>query len=367
MAPFKGGIETYSNELIKQLEKFNNINIITYLHPDRPPKSNIHQIRHIFQNRSKDFFNYFFSSIKISFGLKFDVIHAANVIEALPGIVLKFLTGKPLVTSVHDTGFVRANPQWSTFSFLMRKYIRKFVCKMSDKVIVPTENIKNQIVKFLNVDPSNIVAVHYGVDKKLFNPHNKGVLRSKLKIPKETFVLYYCGMLYPKKGLEYAIEALKYVKEKTSNFVFVIDGAEIFLGYEDRLKKLRDDFDLVNKIIFVGLTKDRENWYVDCDAFILPSVDTEGLSVTCLESGASGKPIITTTILEETGAVIRNKTALVVKPKDSKALAEAILKLIEDKSLRKRLSKGSYQYSMNFDWEKTKKETQGIYKEIIGE
>ena len=348
------------------MQRNNEVEIVTYWHPKRIPQENIHDLKQDALNRVKNFLNYFFFALKVSMRTDFDVIHAANVPEAIPAVFVKLIRGKPLVTSVHDTGFIRVNPQWSAIGALTRRFLRKFACKMSDQIIVPTEGIKDQIVENLLINPSNFTAIHYGVDKKRFNLNTEGSMRKQLKISESTFVIYFSGMFYPKKGLEYAIEAMKFVRERTENFVFVIDGVEIFPGYLDKLKSIRDNLGLTEKVLFPGLSEERERWFADCDVFVLPSVDTEGLSLTCLEAGSCGKPVVTTTVLEGTEAVIKDKTALIVQPRNPKALADAIMKLMDDEELRKNLGDANYEYAQNFDWEKTAAETENVYRKAIG-
>lgn len=364
MAPYKGGIETYSNEILKRLEKKHKVTVITYWHPDRKRKKNVIELKPIVKNRTRDFFNYFLSTIWISLKLDFDVIHSSDFATGLPGLVIKLIRQKPIIATIHDTGFTKYNPQWSKTGFYLRKYLRKVLCKLSDKVVLPSNGIKNQVIRALKVDHENFAVIPYGVDKKLLNPRVKGVMRKRLKIPNDMFVVYYSGMLYPKKGLEYAVEAMKYVREKTDNFVFVIDGLEIFPGYVRKLKEIRDKFNLQDKIIFSGLAKEREKWYVDCDVFILPSIDADGLSLTCLEAGACGKPAIATTFIQETEGVIKDKTALVVPIKNPKAIANAVIKLMKDKTVREKLAKGNYEYSLKFDWDKAVEDMEDIYSEL---
>ncbi len=367
MSPYKGGLETYADKLLEGLSKHHKVFVVTYYHPSREKKSNILEIHQISQNRQKEYLNFFFKSILTSLKLDFDVIHANGELTGLPGIFIKIIKRKPLITMIHDTGFVRENTQWSKLGRWLRIYIRKIVTRMSNKVILPSEGVRQQMSEYLNLPVNLFEVIPYGADSKFFNDKIKGVLRSKLNIPKRTFVIYFVGMLYPKKGLEYLIEALKYVREKTDNFKLVVTGVEIYSGYRNKLDSLIKEFNLENKVIFTGLVYDLEKWYRDCDVFILPSVDTEGLSLTCLGAAASRRPVITTTILAETGAVVKDKTALVVPPKDTKALARAIIRLINNKSLRQKLGKNGREYASKFKWEEMVKNTEKLYKELISD
>jgi glycosyltransferase involved in cell wall biosynthesis len=71
--------------------------------------------------------------------------------------------------------------------------------------------------------------------------------------------------------------------------------------------------------------------------------------------------------LAEAGAVLENKNALVVQPKNTRALGKAIIKLIENKSLRRRLGTNGIKYAKQFRWGEMVKNTEKLYERIIGD
>src|SRR3989338_2312281 len=366
--PAIGGTETYINELYDNLSKKHEIICIVHYNPKRKEQDNIFQINSLkTKNRTVSFLHFIINSIKIALKQKFDVIHANTEISGLSGIFIKFFKGKPLVTTIHDTGFIRFNPQWSWFGRASRRILKKIVCKFSNKVITVSPGVKNQLVRFLGVSNKNIEVIPYGLDTHKFNLRIRGNIRKKLNI-KNKFLILFVGMLYPKKGLEYLIESLYNLSKKFSKFKLVLVGMEIYPGYKQKLIDLVDRFKLNDKIIFAGSVSYKEipKWYIASDVFVLPSIDTEGLSLTCLEAGACGKPVVASTILEDTNAVLRNKTALIVRPRNVNDLTENLLKLIKNKKLRYELGHNGRKYSENFSWVKTSKKTEEIYINLNG-
>ncbi len=367
--PAIGGTETYINELYDHIIKNHEIVCIVHFNSKRKNRKDILQIVPPNTNsRFLIFLHFIFYSIKIALKRNFDIIHANTEVSGLSGIFIKFLKNKPLVTTIHDTGFIRSNPQWSWIGRASRRILRKFVCKISNSVITVSPGVKNQMVKFLGVSEKNIKVIPYGIDIKKFNPNVKSDVRKRLHLENE-FLILFVGMFYPKKGLEYLIESLYNINKKFSNFKLILVGDEIYHGYKQKLLNLISKFKLSNKIIFVNSVPFNEmpSWYKASDIFILPSIDTEGLSLTCLEAGACGKPVIASTILEKTNAVLPNKTALIVRSRNVDDLTENILKLVYNKKLRKTLGANGIKYASSFNWEKTSKKTEEIYINLVGD
>ena len=107
---------------------------------------------------------------------------------------------------------------------------------------------------------------------------------------------------------------------------------------------MSDKLGLSSKVYFLGSVSDEELslYYHACDIFCLPSVaKSEAFGIVQLEAMVCGKPVVSTNL--PTGVPFVNqdgKTGIVVPPKNSQALAEAINTLLDDPALRKKY--GSY-------------------------
>lgn len=366
--PSIGGTETYINELYDNLSKKHSIICITHFNPNRKKQKNIFQIiSPSSSNRLVSFLHFIFNSVGIGVSKDFDIIHANTEVSGLSGIFIKLIKKKPLVTTIHDTGFIRFNPQWSRLGRAFRRILRMLVCKFSDKIVTVSPGVKNQLIRFLGVSGKNIEVIPYGIDTIKFNPSIKSNVRKIMNI-KNKFMILFVGMLYPKKGLEYLIKSLYHLNKKFSKFKLFLVGTEIYPSYKKFLINLIDKYKLRDKIIFVGPVTYNEipKWYKACDVFVLPSIDTEGLSLTCLEAGACGKPIIASTILEDTNAVLRDKTAIIVRPKNVEDLEKALFKLIKNRDLKEKIGLNGRKYSEKFSWIKTSKKTEILYTKLLG-
>ena len=153
-------------------------------------------------------------------------------------------------------------------------------------------------------------------------------IREKYKEP----LILFVGRIVPYKGLRYLIEAMKEIEAQ----LLIIGKGPL----ENRLKRLAKRLGIGNKIIWTGEVnrKDLISFYHACALLVLPSIsNSEAFGIVQLEAFTCGKPVISTDL--PTGVPFVNlhqKTGLIVPPRDSRALAEAINRLFKSPDLRKR-------------------------------
>ena len=108
--------------------------------------------------------------------------------------------------------------------------------------------------------------------------------------------------------------------------------------------------------------------YLASDIFILPAIidrwgDTEGLGVVLLEAMSVGKPVIASRVGGITDIVKHNETGYLVDEKNSEVLAQAIVKVLRNKKLSKRLATGGQKFVREkFSWKKIIEKTLEIYR-----
>jgi glycosyltransferase involved in cell wall biosynthesis len=86
-----------------------------------------------------------------------------------------------------------------------------------------------------------------------------------------------------------------------------------------------------------GFREDMPEVLAACHIFVLPTRYAEGLPVSLLEAGASGRPVVTTTMPGPQDFVLDGETGILVPPGDVTALAEALDRLVRDGGLRGRM------------------------------
>ncbi|MGC9359680.1 MAG: glycosyltransferase [Anaerolineae bacterium] len=174
-------------------------------------------------------------------------------------------------------------------------------------------------------------------------------------------LLLFVGVFRYYKGLQYLIEAMADVE---ALLVLVGSGP-----LEGELRQQVTELGLGDRVRFAGRVSDEElpTYYQAADLFVLPSCEpSETFGIAQVEALAAGLPVVGTELGTGTTFVNRHEeTGLVVPPKDARALAAAIKRLLGDEALRRRLGEGARRRAQVFDAERMLVEVERIYEEVL--
>lgn len=241
-----------------------------------------------------------------------------------------------------------------------RPFLHRFL-KQADKILPTSPNLVESS-RYLSPYKDKCTVVPLSIDLKEFG-HPMGKEFDLGVSPEEKIVLFV-GRLNYYKGLEYLIEAMREVKAK----LLIAGDGELRGTLERRAKTLEVD----RKVLFLGrLSGDELKYcYQRCDLFVLPSVEpSEAFGLVQLEAMAYGKPVINTRLPTGVPYVsVDGETGITVEPRDSKALAAAINKLLNDEELRGRYGvQARKRVEGNFTTDKMNERILGIYRELARE
>lgn len=283
-----------------------------------------------------------------------------------------FYPGKYLLT-IHDLikhdskGLeTTTRPLWM-YIFLRAGYLflSALITKRASHIIVPTNFVKEDIVKRLGV-PSDKITVTYeavssSLKKVLLTPHQKHQVLEKYNL-KQPFIVY-TGNVYPHKNVDLLIDAIvQHNQEKETDLqLALICSRSIFWN---RLNKKIKDRNLDNWIKMLGYVDDKEvsNIYSQALALVHPS-KMEGFGLTGLEAMSLGLPVISsnTSCLPE----VYGDAAMFFDPYSVTDLVEKLELLIKDVDLRKRMIANGYHQVQKYSWSKMGKETIAVYKALL--
>jgi glycosyltransferase involved in cell wall biosynthesis len=103
----------------------------------------------------------------------------------------------------------------------------------------------------------------------------------------------------------------------------------------------------------------------DCEIKLLPSI-AEGFGMALVEAMACGLAPVSTTTPGPMSIVESEVDGLLVPPKDSNALAEALSRLISDEDFRFRIRESAYRKAQAYSWEAVARQRLQIYREFLG-
>ncbi len=180
-------------------------------------------------------------------------------------------------------------------------------------------------------------------------------------------IIYSMGRLVEYKGFEYLINSVKYLPE---DYIVLIGGK----GPERRnLQRLVRKEGLEERVKILGfIPQEVESaYYGACDVFCLSSImKTEAYAIVQVEAMSAGKPIVATNISGSGVAWVNQHgvSGLNVPPKDSKAIAEAILEICSDEKVYQKFCLGAKdRFKRFFTMPQMFDGLLGFYKEVLGD
>ena len=215
---------------------------------------------------------------------------------------------------------------------------RRRVIKKVDHLF-PVSQYTAELLRNLGAEDQRMTVVANGTDPERFRPLDVSARREELDLGPRP-VLLTVGRLTPRKGIDTVLAALPQVVERVPDVIYLVVGEG-----EDRtrLEQLAREMSVTDHVRFLGkVTYDElPTMYNLGDVFVTPSrsapPSVEGFGIVFLEANACGKPVIGARTGGIPDAVIDGETGLLVDPDAPSQLADAILRLLTDTDLAKRL------------------------------
>ena len=297
-------------------------------------------------------------------GYKYDVIHDN---QSLCHALLNLQKKIPLVTTIHHPITrdhrleLQATTNWkqrfSTNRWHSFLKMQKQVAPKLNRIICPSNQSKEDVIKEFRVDGEKIDVVLNGIDIKGF--------RRDERVQTEPYrIITTASADVPLKGLKFLIKAISEVINEIPQIHLVVIGR----AKEDgEILKQISDLDLKGKISFhSGLSQSElVSLYSSAQISVIPSL-YEGFGFGAGEAMACGLPLIS----PQSGGLkeVIGQDAVIIEAGSSKAIAEAIKSLFLDKERQLYLSKlGRQRMENKFNWTKAAKGYEEIYAKAIEE
>lgn len=212
------------------------------------------------------------------------------------------------------------------------------------KYIVQTDVAKKELMQKLHLPEEKFEVISNSIDSQEFITKIDGATkRQELHLLPEDTIITCVSNLRRRKGHEYLLKAfeelfLSFQRKGNQNTLKLL-----IVGDGEQKEKLLDQIHTYQSkahIRFLGNRNDVKEILKISDLFILPTLG-EGMSVAIMEAMATGLPIITTDIPENRELIENQITGILVPPKDTPAITDAIERLLNDKPLRLQLGKNA--------------------------
>lgn len=395
--PFIGGVENYVYYSAKELVKMGHE--VTVVCANEPPSPNEELLNGIRVKRLH--YSGKIANTNVTWALPlalksedFDVVHThiPTPWSADWSALTSKLKKKPLVVTYHNditgTGIAKYIAGFYNATAL------KLLLKRADKIII-TQPGYIQSSPYLKDYADKIEVIPNGVDVYKFKPSvnsenkavkntlrdkefvkvsgtskdNENVKRNETAQDSENTVFFLSVLdeFHRYKGLDYLLEALKIVKEEIPDVKLKIGGKGVLMDY---YRGVVESSGLGANVEFCGFIPDEEivEYYSRANVFVLPSISStyEGFGIVALEALACKTPVISTEIVGVAEDVKKSKAGIIVQPKDSGALADAMIKILGNEKLQKKMGEnGRRLVTAKYTWKGVAEMMEKVYNELV--
>jgi glycosyltransferase involved in cell wall biosynthesis len=284
-----------------------------------------------------------------------DILNTHSSLDSWVGFLAWLTLGKPikLVRTRHLS--TKVVPNWPT----RRLY------QAPDAVITTSRDILVLLHQHLGVPRERLHAIPTGVSLADFAPQTPDLeLAAHLKLPTGAFVFGTVSVLRSWKGHLYLLEALRHLHTEGLEVILLVVGDGPYHPViEEKIQELK----LTEQVRLVGHQDQIPEWLALMDAFVLASYANEGVPQALLQALAVGKPVVATRTGGIPEVIVPEETGLLVPPRDSQALAQAMSRLLQDSPLREKLSQqGPQMVASRYSLEQMADAVEAVYAWIMG-
>lgn len=204
---------------------------------------------------------------------------------------------------------------------------------------------------------ANWTIVPNGIDTDIFNPHAPRPAGVRTDVP----VILFLGRFDPRNGLITLIDSFKKVRGKYREAQLVVVGDGPLRNHYYRAAGCDPDITFVGSVL-----RDRPGYYANSAMYACPTTKAS-FGITLLESMACETPVVCSDIYGFRDVVKHEREALMVHCGDTNALADALVRLLDDETLRARLGKRGRQEAQQYSWASVTEAVLDIYTAVLGQ
>jgi alpha-maltose-1-phosphate synthase len=355
----RGGAQLYTSQLASALSKTDEVVVILgdYLF-ERSHYDDTSASRFYFVKTSPSYFFMFFKLMnpmtylnlnRIIQKEKPEVIHVVFE-DLILSFLLLFLRNRyRIVITEHDPQLHDGEPLLIRTSFYLSRILSR---NLSDAIIVHGQNLKIYL-KGKKIPEKKIFVIPHG-DFSYYKKY------STAKKEEKNTILFF-GLIRDYKGLQFLMNSEPLIAASVPDIKIIIAGEGDFSKYYALIKN-PVHFEIHNRYIH---DSEVSEFFSRSALIVLPYTNASQSGIIPI-AYAFQKPVVVTNVGSITEVVEQGKTGLIVPPKDSVALANAIITLLLNDTLRREMGSNAYRKMQDeLSWEQIAQETMKIYKQTV--
>ncbi|WP_445750239.1 glycogen synthase [Polaribacter sp.] len=310
-----------------------------------------------------------------------DIVHCHTWYAHFAGIVAKLCYGIPLVITTHSLEPLRPwKREQLGRGYDASSWIEKTAIEMADALIAVSEETKEDVLKYFDVDEQKVKVIYNGINLQQYITTSESETLDEYHIDKTKPYVLFVGRITRQKGIIHLVNAIKYIDENTQ--IVLCAGApdtkEIGLEMEqavNEIKKTRKNVIWIDKMLE---KKQVIQLYSHAAVFCCPSI-YEPFGIINIEAMACNTAVVASAVGGIKEVVVDGETGILVPveqqteapfepinpDKFARDLANSINTVINNPTLRNSMAqKGRKRVEDYFDWVSIAKQTEELYKSL---
>ena len=297
--------------------------------------------------------------------LDVDLVHFNTKFPTVAALLNRKNT--PVVFTAHNwklwEGF---KPEWKSpfarIAYILDTRLELYIATKSDRVLALSNAMKRGIVESTGISSEKVDVVPNAVDAGLFFPEDVERANSIL----------YVGRITAEKGIDLLVKAMPFIEKEIPDVQLIIIGAKKWGlergGFGEKIQQLAKKLNIEQRVIFTGSVPISElrKAYSQAAVLCLPAVWQEPFGLVLLEAMACETPVVGTRVGGIPEVISESQGGLLVRPCDVRELAEAIIQILSDSKLARRMGrKGRRAVLEKFTFDRVAQKVYSIYADIL--
>jgi glycosyltransferase involved in cell wall biosynthesis len=246
------------------------------------------------------------------------------------------------------------------------RLVERLLAPVTDQLIAVSREVQDDLVRLGVAAASQFTVIPLGFDLSPFaedrdRAERRGAVRSVWGASDDELVVTLIARLVPIKRVDRFLAcAARFAERPGVRFVIVGDGE-----LRDELRSCSDALTLGERLVWAGFRRDIPDVCYASDVVVLTS-DNEGTPVSLIEAQAAAVPVVSTDVGGVRSVVLDGETGLLVVSDSVDALANALVRVLSDASLRSRLAAaGRGHASTRFTLSRLAEDHAELYRELL--
>lgn len=295
--------------------------------------------------------------------IKPDIVHAVTIKPVIySGLSLHFLKSKPnFVAAISGLGYVFSSKSFrAKLTKSLVSILYKFAFYHKSKIVIFQNTTDEKILSSVTRLSKNEKVLIKGSGADL------GVYKYCKEPKSDSIKIVMACRLLREKGVYEYVEAAKIVHSKLDNVEFLLAGTPDEENPNSISQAELDEWNDSGVINSLGHCNNISQIFSESHIITMPSYYGEGVPKVLIEAAACGRPIVTTDNPGCRDSVIPDVSGKLVPIKDGHSLAEALIALIENPTLRESMGEKARQYAeQEFDVKSVVKKHMEIYSNLL--